>query len=44
MAMSFAVCASAIDGVTIEAPEVVEKSLPEFWSTLAELGIKATDL
>jgi 3-phosphoshikimate 1-carboxyvinyltransferase len=39
MAMSFAVCASAIDGVIIEAPEVVEKSWPEFWYTLEGLGI-----
>ncbi len=44
MAMSFAVCASAIDGITIEAPEVVEKSLPEFWHTLANLGLKAASL
>lgn len=41
MAMSFAVCASAIDGITIEAPGVVEKSLPKFWDMLAGLGMKA---
>lgn len=44
MAMSFSVCASAIDGITIEAPEVVEKSLPEFWDTLAGLGMGAQEI
>jgi 3-phosphoshikimate 1-carboxyvinyltransferase len=39
MAMSFAVCAAAIDGISIEEPAVVEKSFPSFWDTLAELGI-----
>ncbi len=42
MAMSFAVCASAIDDMSIEAPEVVKKSLPEFWQLLARIGIKST--
>lgn len=39
MAMSFAVCAAAIDGMCIEEPGVVEKSFPSFWSILNQLGI-----
>lgn len=38
MAMSFAVCSAAIDGMIIEEPHVVEKSFPNFWDVLTQLG------
>jgi 3-phosphoshikimate 1-carboxyvinyltransferase len=40
MAMAFAVLAAKITGIHIENPEVVQKSFPDFWETLEELGIK----
>jgi 3-phosphoshikimate 1-carboxyvinyltransferase len=43
MAMSFAVCASVIPGMTIEEPDVVEKSWPGFWDALAQVGITSHD-
>lgn len=39
MAMSFSVCAAILEGMIIEHPEVVEKSFPSYWQTLAHLGI-----
>lgn len=39
MAMSFAVCAAAIDNMVIENPHVVEKSWPDFWDALAQVSI-----
>jgi 3-phosphoshikimate 1-carboxyvinyltransferase len=39
MAMSFAVCASAIENMVIENPQVVEKSWPDFWDALAQISI-----
>jgi len=38
MAMSFAVCAAAIDDMIIEEPHVVEKSFPNFWNVMTQLG------
>lgn len=38
MAMAFAPLALVFDQVTIEEPEVVEKSYPSFWKHLAEQG------
>ncbi len=40
MAMSFAVAGTKIDGITINNPEVVSKSFPDFWKKLKEIGIK----
>jgi 3-phosphoshikimate 1-carboxyvinyltransferase len=39
MAMSFAVLASRIYGMRIEEPNVVEKSFPDFWSVINDVGI-----
>lgn len=40
MAMSFAMLGARIDGITIEEPQVVEKSFPSFWSVLARFGLR----
>ncbi len=40
MAMAFAVAGTRIEGISIESPEVVKKSFPEFWDTLMSMGIK----
>lgn len=40
IAMAFAVAGARIPGVTINNPEVVNKSFPEFWGTIEELGVK----
>lgn len=40
MAMSFFLLQLMNPALVIEAPEVVEKSFPEFWSVLASLGLK----
>lgn len=40
MAMSFAILGARIPGIEIEEPEVVQKSFPNFWQTLATSGIK----
>lgn len=39
-AMSFAVAGAKIDGLIINDPDVVNKTFPEFWNKLEELGIK----
>jgi 3-phosphoshikimate 1-carboxyvinyltransferase len=39
MAMGFAPLVTRRD-ITIEAPEVVQKSYPTFWSDLRALGVK----
>jgi 3-phosphoshikimate 1-carboxyvinyltransferase len=39
MAMSFAMLAAKIPGMEIEEPNVVDKSFPTFWETLAGSGI-----
>ncbi len=41
MAMSFAVLAGRTDNIQIAEPQVVEKSFPDFWETLANLGIRS---
>jgi 3-phosphoshikimate 1-carboxyvinyltransferase len=41
MAMAFAVAGAKLPGMTIDDPDVVNKSFPQFWDTLEELGIKA---
>lgn len=41
MAMSFAVLVSRTGKIQIAEPEVVEKSFPDFWKTLADLGIRS---
>ena len=38
MAMAFAVLAMKLDSVTIENPEVVKKSYPDFWKDLKSVG------
>jgi len=39
MAMAFAVAGVRVKGMSIEAPEVVKKSFPAFWTTLETMGI-----
>lgn len=39
LAMSFAVAGSKLSGIMINNPNVVNKSFPEFWEKLEELGI-----
>jgi 3-phosphoshikimate 1-carboxyvinyltransferase len=39
MAMAFAVAGTRVEGMIIEAPEVVKKSFPTFWATLSTMGI-----
>lgn len=40
MAMAFAVAGAKIEGVKIENPQVVNKSFPEFWQTLNDIGVR----
>lgn len=40
MAMAFAVAGSKLAGMEIRDPDVVSKTFPDFWKTLAELGVK----
>ena len=40
MAMAFAPAALCYEGLTIEHPEVVTKSYPDFWKDLGKLRIK----
>lgn len=40
IAMSLAVAGSRIPGMIINNPEVVNKSFPDFWSTIEALGIR----
>jgi 3-phosphoshikimate 1-carboxyvinyltransferase len=44
MAMAFAVAGAKINGMTINNPEVVNKSFPTFWETLKEIGVEITPL
>lgn len=39
MAMSFAIAGTKIDGIKINNPDVVNKSFPEFWDKLEDIGI-----
>ena len=39
MAMSFAVAGTKLEGMSINNPEVVNKTFPEFWDTLKKLGV-----
>jgi 5-enolpyruvylshikimate-3-phosphate synthase len=41
MAMSFAILAVRTGNLRIIDPKVVEKSFPDFWQTLAYLGIRS---
>jgi len=38
-AMSFAIAGAKISGITINDPDVVNKTFPEFWDKLEQLGI-----
>lgn len=40
MAMAFAVAGAKIPGIEIQHPDVVNKSFPNFWEKLEEIGIK----
>ena len=40
MAMAFAMLAGRYEGICIEDPKVVSKSMPEFWEKLLSLGIQ----
>ena len=39
MAMSFAILAAVMHGISIEEPQVVNKSFPQFWELLQQVGI-----
>ena len=39
MAMAFATLAAKVEGMTIESPSVVNKSFPNFWEILRQIGI-----
>ena len=39
MAMSFAVAGTLLDGIIIENPQVVDKTFPDFWNKLKEIGV-----
>ena len=41
MAMAFSILAARLDGISIEGPEVVNKSAPTFWTLLAQAGISS---
>lgn len=42
IAMAFAMAGTKIEGITIQHPEVVNKSFPTFWETLKKLGVTLT--
>jgi len=42
MAMAFAVAGVRIPGMEIVNPEVVNKSFPEFWTYLNNIGVKTS--
>ena len=44
MAMSFAVAGSKINGMQINDPAVVNKSFPEFWEKLNEIGLSVKEV
>ncbi|MES2592081.1 MAG: 3-phosphoshikimate 1-carboxyvinyltransferase [Bacteroidota bacterium] len=44
MAMAFATLAMKLDSITIENPEVVEKSYPAFWDDLKSVGFQIDEL
>lgn len=44
MAMSFAVAGSKINGMQINDPDVVNKSFPEFWEKLKEIGLSVKEV
>ncbi|MBL1421164.1 MAG: 3-phosphoshikimate 1-carboxyvinyltransferase [Alphaproteobacteria bacterium] len=41
IAMSFALAGIRLDGMVIENPKCVEKTFPNFWEVMAEVGLKA---
>ena len=41
IAMSFALAGIRLDGIVIENPKCVEKTFPNFWDVMAEVGLKA---
>ncbi len=43
MAMAFAIAGTKLSGVTINDPHVVNKTFPEFWKKLNEIGVKTKD-
>jgi 3-phosphoshikimate 1-carboxyvinyltransferase len=38
--MAFAIAGTRIPGIEIQDAEVVNKSFPNFWETLEEMGVK----
>jgi 3-phosphoshikimate 1-carboxyvinyltransferase len=42
MAMAFAVAGTKMEGIKINNPEVVNKTFPNFWEKLKELGVQIT--
>lgn len=44
MAMSFAIAGSKINGMRINDPDVVNKSFPEFWEKLKEIGLSVKEV
>lgn len=43
MAMSFAVAGTKLSGMQIKDPDVVNKTFPEFWNKLNEIGVQTTN-
>ena len=43
-AMSFAIAGAKISGMEINDPDVVNKTFPDFWKKLEEVGIKAEEI
>jgi len=41
MAMAFSVAGAVLSGMRIENPEVVNKSFPDYWERITELGVNS---
>jgi 3-phosphoshikimate 1-carboxyvinyltransferase len=44
MAMAFSIAGSKLSGVTIQDPEVVNKTFPSFWEKLETIGVGVKSL
>lgn len=44
MALAFAALAMVLDSITIEHPDVVQKSYPDFWNDLKKMGFTLTEI
>lgn len=43
-AMSFAIAGTVLPGMTINDPDVVNKTFPDFWAKLQEIGVKIEEV